>query len=67
VSCSGEHRIGGSLEKAGLLCASFGGSWAHIADAPPSQKKSRFGNHTGQTFSTLTRFIKNTRNIYISK
>ena len=30
VSCSGEHRIGGSLEQAGLLCASFGGSWAHI-------------------------------------
>ena len=32
MSCSGEHSIGGSLEQAGLLCASFGGSCAHIAD-----------------------------------
>ena len=34
---------------------------------PPSQKESRYGMRAGQTFSTLTRFVENTCNIYISK
>jgi hypothetical protein len=33
----------------------------------PSQKKSRYENRVGQTFSTLTKFVENMCNIYISK
>jgi hypothetical protein len=34
---------------------------------PPSQNRRRYRMRAGQTFSTLTRFIENTCNIYISK
>ena len=34
---------------------------------PPSQKEGRYAMHASQTFSTLTRFIENACNIYISK
>jgi hypothetical protein len=45
---------------------------SHVDRSPsavllPSQKYSRYGNRVNQTFSTLTRFVKNTCNIYISK
>jgi hypothetical protein len=34
---------------------------------PPSQNRWRYGMREGQTFSTLTRFVENACNIYISK
>jgi hypothetical protein len=34
---------------------------------PPSQNRSRYGMHAGQTFSALIRFVENAYNIYISK
>ena len=33
---------------------------------PPSLKKSRYENRAGQTFSTLSKFVENACNIYIS-
>jgi hypothetical protein len=39
----------------------------HCIVLPPSQKEGRYGICAGQTLSTLTKFVKNTWNIYISK
>jgi hypothetical protein len=34
---------------------------------PPSRKECNYGNRAGQTDSSLTKFIVNTINIYVSK